>query len=568
MDDRFSIRKQVIIFGILTLTAFSSCAKSGKNSSTFTCAPLTGTPYVPSVSAVSSSNHDASVIVAKSIYNQSGALLGLADPVPLAKELVVSFPMTNDLGAGGSISLVANVTNISGIDGNGFAVLTSLSDGTNEYVNFSRSGAANDCTLNGYYDIQGNQNPSCVMSAPSAYGSFSQWQQHQILALNLGTGQTYPSVNTFPTCNWVGGNPQPSINPNCAFNTTFFSLGKLKYGAGVNYTARYALLSDKYFLQSDKPPRFGAQPVTANLQLNVIKKTDTNASSGSVDVNLVVVGNTNINASRSAKGKQNLDTLLTALYGYYNQTNTQIKIGKISVIEWPCSNQGDAYASLTTSQFGQMLTAGSALLDPTTEGKALNVFLVSQFTDPVSNGYIEGLSAAIGGPPLNGTPASGLAFATQNYLDKYNPNCPSNVATCSLAQQESQFWGLAAAMAHEMGHFFGLNHPSESSGTQHDVVLDTPVCTNTDPALNNVVTNYSCSLDANLYQGSGSSCASVCAGYPQARSSSGTLCPAAVECQFNHIMFWTSKHFISGVGDGNLFSPQSSSIINYNSYIQ
>ena len=96
---------------------------------------------------------------------------------------------------------------------------------------------------------------------------------------------------------------------------------------------------------------------------------------------------------------------------------------------------------------------------------------------------------------------------------------------------------------------------------------DTPICTQTQTVKGTAyITISSCSQDANKFSATGKTCSDVCAGY----NGTTVFCAAQVECQFNHIMWWTSKNYNSttGLGDGNLFSTQSSSILNYSTFIR
>ncbi|MEK6706716.1 MAG: hypothetical protein AABZ06_13105, partial [Bdellovibrionota bacterium] len=441
------------------------------------CELLSGTSWVPNVTGAGASNHEGTVTVTKETYTTSGPVTGLSQAATAAREISISIPMLEDLGPLGSLSLVAEITDFpsTSISGSAYPVLVYLSDGTNEYVNLARAGSGGDCAASGYYTCTNGlctANSQCKISWPSAFTDRSHWEQHQVAAFG------YSSTATFPTCNWGGGSTPPTqLSEACAFNTNFFQGSPARLRYGVTYTAKYVLLASDYSSVTDG--------LESGLKVSILKKQDTSASvSGALDLNIILVGSKNITASRTIKGQQNLDTLLSMVHSYLSQSASGVKVGSINVLEWTCESGGDAYANVSLNSIGNMFKTGSALVPSSTEGKALNIFLVSTInsSDLNSNLTILGLAGAIGGPMVNGTEISGLIFSSFDKLDTFNPNC-SGSSVCPLTSQESAFNEMGATIGHEIGHYLGLNHPSESGSSSdysgHDVVLDTPICTAT-----------------------------------------------------------------------------------------
>jgi hypothetical protein len=263
--------------------------------------------------------------------------------------------------------------------------------------------------------------------------------------------------------------------------------------------------------------------------------------------------------------------MLSNLVTFYGQANSNIKLGTIKAIEWPCETGGDPYANIKIGDLGGLFANSSQVLPAGLDLKAMNIFLVSTIKDDSSNAdsnlTILGVDGAIGGPAKNGTVISGLAVSTFDSLDSFSSNCSSSASVCPLSQQDSSFYEFTGTVAHEMGHYYRLNHLSEGTGTIHDYIPDTPICTATQSISgSNYITINSClTSDSNVFAGTGTTCSANCGSYS---SINGVFCPNAIACEFNYIMWWTTKNFRNGSSDGSLFSPYEGIVMNYHPLVQ
>lgn len=115
------------------------------------------------------------------------------------------------------------------------------------------------------------------------------------------------------------------------------------------------------------------------------------------------------------------------------------------------------YAVVDSIQGAGNEMAGVLAQSDPSAGPGLNFFFVREIVGGQDGYVILGIAGGIPGPPdLSGGPHSGVLVGMTDYADG--------------AEQ------FAQTMAHEGGHFLGLYHTSESSGTSFDPLAGTPEC--------------------------------------------------------------------------------------------
>lgn len=506
---------------------------------------------------------------------QSGPLVRLSDAWG-GKEISVLLGHfdASDFGVNGSLTLEASVTDYPR-PGGAYAVLTSLVVGGREYVNMK-----SQCQTQALWNCSSgvcSQSGSCAPSQSGTRSSFfsrDDWEQHQFPSFG------YATTNSFPRCDAVNGWQCP------------LGLNALPTG---DYTAKYVLMSN-----------WGGSVggLSATLNLTPIVKQDsvsrnTPPSNGGINLNVILVGSKNIADSHTDFGAQNLDLLFAETDQILRQ-NAGIGISQIKAYEWNDRDGGDYYSQVPLSKVGDMLESGSKAVDSGDEGNFINVFLVRGITQSQDkNRIVLGVSGGILGPAVNGLQTSGLVFSTYlgaGSLAAYNQSS-CTVGNCTRNQQDSAFLEMGATVAHELGHYLGLNHPSEdadsSSFQTHDQLNDTPTCgprliTNTGGAVTGSSLDQLSCYSENVQQPSPlgvTSCQTACDAaigtgkyYNSADPTKASplypdnVCPAVQECQFNHAMWYTTKNRIRRSGawieDGSQFSPQSKAILQWSAFVK
>jgi hypothetical protein len=524
--------------------------------------------WTPNVTGAGIANEKGSVETATTTITQAGVGMVRFQDAWTGKEITVdlgTFDAANDFGysgvnGNGSITLTADTLNYP-YSGGAYPVLTAfyVIDGmtTTEFVNVKAA-----CATGGMWTCAGGScdaNPNCSVQSPSSFFNRDDWDQHQTPPYG------YTSVNSFPRCDagvgtWTGC---PAAQ------------NKLPSG---HYYAKYVLMSDR---------SVGVSTASADLRVKMTIKKDTVArnmgvSNGAINLNVVLIGNTNINDSHTAKGAQNLNLLFEEVNSILKNGGLNVSLGEINAYEWRDEDGGDYYSQIDYSYLGEIFSAGSQAIPAVDEGKTINIFMLRDIEITGVNYSILGIAGAIMGPPVNGSQSSGLAFSTNvsggsnGVLSEFNSTC--TLVSCPRNSRDSGFLEMGATIAHEIGHYLGLNHPSEKVASlaetqRHDQILDTPTCA---PRSGPYLDQRSCYLDTAVQLGN-AKCSTLCdaaagGNYYNGSVKSDLYCSAVPECQFNHVMWYTTKlrKKVGGVWreDGNQISSQSSALIQWNPFVR
>ena len=165
--------------------------------------------------------------------------------------------------------------------------------------------------------------------------------------------------------------------------------------------------------------------------------------SGQWDLNVIIVDGAGVTQSDLSPSIALMNTMLSA--------NGAGSVGNVSY-DYVTTTAG-AYIDSVGSDINA-LRATSVDCDP----NRVNVFFIADFTDR----SLAGIAGGVPGPfAIQGTPASGVVISSDSHL-----------TTGGNVRQQY----LAETLAHEVGHQIGLYHTTESEGTFHDPIGDTPEC--------------------------------------------------------------------------------------------
>lgn len=193
-------------------------------------------------------------------------------------------------------------------------------------------------------------------------------------------------------------------------------------------------------------------------------KIESTGTPTTIDFNIYLLGLDGINLnSANAAGHPHMQSMLSHVEGLLQQSN--ISLGEVRFPSLPSSVE-EQYRIIRSQGDVGRLASNSAYPNSTVDGAlSANIFIVERFAFSGGGGVL-GLSQGIpGAAGLHGTSISGVAL-TGEYLGY------------SLGGGVNGNHFIGNVLVHELGHFLGLFHTSETHGQAFDPLGDTPQCSN------------------------------------------------------------------------------------------
>lgn len=179
-----------------------------------------------------------------------------------------------------------------------------------------------------------------------------------------------------------------------------------------------------------------------------------------LDLNLYFVGLPDLSAEEGPDDSDLARTLATLDRTF---SGVGVTLGEVRYVELEGPDVDDLTVIDERADLGRLVARSVEPGSSDSERLSVNVFLVSTIAIPNSDAI--GISQGLPGPPgLHGTPASGVVLTAE---------------LLRLGSNEDPGLGAeltGVVMAHEVGHWLGLFHTTELTGTAADPLLDTPEC--------------------------------------------------------------------------------------------
>jgi hypothetical protein len=202
--------------------------------------------------------------------------------------------------------------------------------------------------------------------------------------------------------------------------------------------------------------------------VKVLVKPGAAASTGTMDVNLHLV-TTHFTAA-SAAADPSMARMRETLATYLARAG--IALGAVNFVDETATVKARYAAGVNVDDLtpcGEVAT----VLRLAVPGNAMSLFLVNSLTTSQGGYTVVGQDGTIPGPAtVGGTVASGALLSIANLT--FTNSATSCQGAIDLKACGADF--TAYIGAHETGHFLGLYHVTEGSGTLFDPVKDTPIC--------------------------------------------------------------------------------------------
>jgi hypothetical protein len=202
--------------------------------------------------------------------------------------------------------------------------------------------------------------------------------------------------------------------------------------------------------------------------VTVLLKPGAVAATGTMDVNLYLV--TDRYTAATAATDASMARMRATLETYLSRAG--ITLGAVNFVDASPAVKTRYASGVSVDDLGPCGEVATVLrLAPA--GMAMTLFLVNSLNSQIGGYTLVGQDGAIPGPAtVGGTVASGALLSIASLDFQSTPT--SCQGAINLAGCGADFTGYVGA--HESGHYLGLYHVSESTGTLFDPVKDTPTC--------------------------------------------------------------------------------------------
>jgi hypothetical protein len=207
-------------------------------------------------------------------------------------------------------------------------------------------------------------------------------------------------------------------------------------------------------------------PSSGRYDVRVLTRPGPITSTGTLDLD-VYFASADLTAAQ-AVGDPQVERLFQSIATVLG--NAGICLGRVVLHDLPQWAR-DRYSIVNVDSIGPCDPLSQLFTLALAQSSSVHLFLVDdlQVTDDGDPFQIAGIDGSIPGP--SGVPGTvnGGAVATLANLGQGTCGSALDLASCGTDH-------LAFVLAHEVGHWLGLYHPTERSGTLFDPLADTPTC--------------------------------------------------------------------------------------------